>query len=40
MGWRSSLLNLAFNDHNIFTKDQLKDFDIYQFGVLDGDSMY
>ena len=40
MGWRSSLLNLAFNNYNIFTKDQLKDFDIYQFGVLDGDSMY
>lgn len=37
--WRKTTLDIVFNDYNIFSRDQLTNFDVYQFGVFRGDSM-
>lgn len=39
MGWRRSFLDIVINDYNIFSKEQLVNMDVYQFGVFTGDSM-
>ena len=39
MGWRTTLLDIAINDFNSFTKKDLKKYSIYQFGVFNGGSM-
>ena len=39
MGWRRSFLDIVINDYNIFSKDELVNMDVYQFGVFTGDSM-
>lgn len=37
--WRGYVLPNLFNKHNIFSKEDISDMSMYQFGVLDGDSM-
>lgn len=39
MSWRRSFLDIVINDYNIFSKKQLVNMDVYQFGVFTGDSM-
>jgi len=39
MSWRRSFLDIVINDYNIFSKEQLVNMDVYQFGVFTGDSM-
>jgi hypothetical protein len=39
MGWRSSYLDIVINDYNIFSKEELENMDVYEFGVFTGDSM-
>jgi len=39
MSWRSSLLDIAINDYNSFDRNELVEYDIYQFGVFNGGSM-
>lgn len=39
MGWRTTLVDIAINDYNIFSKEQLRLMDVYQFGVFTGGSM-
>lgn len=39
MGWRRSFLDIVINDYNVFSKEQLVNMDVYQFGVFTGDSM-
>ena len=39
MSWRTSLLDVAVNDHNSFEKEELVNYDVYQFGVFNGGSM-
>ena len=39
MSWRNSLLDIAVNDHNSFEKEELVNYDVYQFGVFNGGSM-
>lgn len=39
MSWRNSLLDIAINDCNIFDKDELVNYSVYQFGVFNGGSM-
>jgi hypothetical protein len=39
MSWRSSLLDIAINDFNTFEKEELVNYDVYQFGVFNGGSM-
>ena len=34
MGWRTALLDIAINDFNSFEKEELVNYDVYQFGVL------
>lgn len=37
--WRRSTLDIVINDYNQFSKEELKKYDLYQFGVFRGDSM-
>lgn len=37
--WRGYVLPNLFKQHNIFSQEDIKGMDMYQFGVLDGDSM-
>ena len=37
--WRRSIMDIVINDYNTFDKKDLKNFDIYEFGVFRGDSM-
>jgi hypothetical protein len=37
--WRGYVLPNLFRQHNIFSQEDIKSMDMYQFGVLDGDSM-
>lgn len=37
--WRSSLLDIAINDCTLYSKEDLKNFSVYQFGVFNGGSM-
>jgi hypothetical protein len=39
MSWRNSLLDIAVNEHNSFEKEELVNYDVYQFGVFNGGSM-
>jgi hypothetical protein len=39
MSWRTSLLDIAINEYNSFTKEELTQLDTYQFGVFNGGSM-
>lgn len=39
MSWRTSLLDIAINEYNSFEKNELIDYDVYQFGVFNGGSM-
>jgi hypothetical protein len=39
MSWRTSLLDIAINEHTSFTKEELIHLDTYQFGVFNGGSM-
>ncbi len=39
MSWRRSILDITVNDYNIFSKEELVDMDVYQFGVFTGESM-
>lgn len=37
--WRRSIMDIVINDYNTFEKEDLKNFDVYEFGVFRGDSM-
>lgn len=37
--WRRNIMDIVINDYNTFDKEDLKNFDIYEFGVFRGDSM-
>lgn len=37
--WRRSIMDIVINDYNTFEKEDLKNYDIYEFGVFRGDSM-
>jgi hypothetical protein len=37
--WRGSVLPNLFNQYNRFSSEEISNLDMYQFGVLDGDSM-
>ena len=37
--WRRSIMDIVINDYNTFDKDDLMNYDIYEFGVFRGDSM-
>jgi hypothetical protein len=39
MSWRRTVFDITVNDYNIFSKEELVDMDVYQFGVFTGDSM-
>ena len=37
--WRRSIMDIVINDHNTFDKNELINYDVYEFGVFRGDSM-
>jgi galactose-1-phosphate uridylyltransferase len=37
--WRRSIMDIIINDYNTFEKEELIDYDVYEFGVFRGDSM-
>lgn len=37
--WRRSTLDIVINDYNEFSKEELREYNVYQFGVFRGDSM-
>lgn len=39
MSWRINAFNIAFKQHNRFTKEDIKNLDVYQFGVFSGGTM-
>lgn len=39
MGWRNTLLDIGINDYNNFSKEELLNMNVYEFGVFSGDSM-